>query len=127
MVSMSSMMDEMAKTLARRRKAAEKKDPAEQVAEQEADTSQDKKLWDKGGSNGKFANGSGSESPKPARKRFGSTSEDTAPKVNGLPESSGACSDLESLKQEILKEIRKEMGKMKQDIIDAIKIEFNRR
>ncbi|KAK7864975.1 hypothetical protein R5R35_004949 [Gryllus longicercus] len=124
MASMSSMMDEMAKTLARRRKAAEKKEPSDQ----DADASQDKKLWDKSGSNGKFANGSGSESPKPARKRFGSTSEES-PKVNGLPDttSSAPCSDFESLKQEILKEMRKEMGKMKQDIIDAIKMEISRR
>ncbi|GLG96868.1 Uncharacterized protein GBIM_03751 [Gryllus bimaculatus] len=120
MASMSSMMDEMAKTLARRRKAAEKKEPSDQ----DADASQDKKLWDKSGSNGKFANGSGSESPKPARKRFGSTSEES-PKVNGLPDttSSAPCSDFESLKQEILKEMRKEMGKMKQDIIDVYLIQ----
>ncbi|XP_067007842.2 protein enabled [Anabrus simplex] len=128
MASMSSMMDEMAKTLARRRKACEKKDPSADAV-QESEAGQDKKAWgDKGGSNGKFANGSGSESPKPARKRFGSSSEESAPKVNGTSEmGSAGCSDLESLKQEILKEMRKEMGKLKQDIIDAIKMELSRR
>ncbi|XP_049830347.1 protein enabled isoform X7 [Schistocerca gregaria] len=125
MASMTSMMDEMAKTLARRRKAVEKKEPAEA---QDSDASQDKKSWDKSGGNGKFANGSGSESPKPSRKRFGSSSEEQGMKVNGVQEGTGTgCTDLESLKQEILREMKKEMNKMKQDIIDALRQELNRR
>ncbi|XP_046999265.1 protein enabled isoform X2 [Schistocerca americana] len=125
MASMTSMMDEMAKTLARRRKAVEKKEPAEA---QDSDASQDKKSWDKSAGNGKFANGSGSESPKPSRKRFGSSSEEQGMKVNGVQEGTGTgCTDLESLKQEILREMKKEMNKMKQDIIDALRQELNRR
>jgi len=133
---MSSMMDEMAKTLARRRKAAEKKEHPD--AEQDGDTGQDKKAWgDKASTNGgKFGgsgasggggNGSGSESPKPSRKRFGSASEEQLPKLNGLPDGATCVPDLDSLKQEILKEIRKEMTKLKQDIIDAVRMELARR
>ncbi|XP_069677524.1 protein enabled isoform X3 [Periplaneta americana] len=136
MASMSSMMDEMAKTLARRRKAVEKKEHPD--AEQEGDTGQDKKPWgEKNSTNGgKFGggstsggggNGSGSESPKPSRKRFGSASEEQLPKLNGLPDGATCVTDLESLKQEILKEMRKEMAKLKQDIIDAVRMEFARR
>jgi hypothetical protein len=97
---------------------------------QEGDTGQDKKTWgDKTSSNGgKFGssgasggggNGSGSESPKPSRKRFGSASEEQLPKLNGLPDGATCVTDLDSLKQEILKEMRKEMAKLKQDIIDG--------
>lgn len=70
-------------------------------------------------SNGK----TGPESPKPARKRFGSTSDDGAPRVNGLGESGaggGSCpGDLERLKEEIMDEMRKELDKVKQDIIEG--------
>lgn len=69
-------------------------------------------------SNGK----SGGESPKPGRKRFGSTSDDGAPRVNGLGDSSAAVAvpaDLERLKEEIMDEMRKELDKVKQDIIDG--------
>ncbi|XP_033606615.1 protein enabled isoform X2 [Cryptotermes secundus] len=134
MASMSSMMDEMAKTLARRRKAVEKKEQPD--TEQEGDTGQDKKPWgDKTSTNGgKFGasggggNGSGSESPKPSRKRFGSASEEQLPKLNGLPDGTTTCvTDFDSLKQEILKEMKKEMAKLKQDIIDAVRMEFARR
>jgi vacuolar-type H+-ATPase subunit H len=38
-------------------------------------------------------------------------------KTNGIPE--GASIDMETLKQEILREMRKEIGKMKQEIIDG--------
>ncbi|XP_063239791.1 protein enabled isoform X2 [Bacillus rossius redtenbacheri] len=121
--TMSSMMDEMAKTLARRRKAAEKKDPAD--APQEGDAGQDRKAWDKAGANGRFANGPGPESPKPARKRLGSSSEEPAAgRPDGAAEGGGGW---EALKADLLREMRKEMDKMKQDIIDAIKVEFSRR
>lgn len=70
-------------------------------------------------SNGK----SGPESPKPARKRFGSTSDDGAPRVNGLGEGGaggGTCpGDLDRLKEEIMDEMRKELDKVKQDIIEG--------
>lgn len=80
----------------------------------------DKKPWEKNNTS-KF-NGGG-ESPKPSRKRFGSASEEAgtlsvaAGKVNGTAE--GSNLDLETLKQEILREMRKEMQKLKSDIVDG--------
>ncbi|XP_030755369.1 protein enabled isoform X1 [Sitophilus oryzae] len=121
--SMASMMDEMAKTLARRRAAVEKKVPDKEE--------EDKKvaMWEKTntlpGNTSKF----NSESPKSSRKRFGSASEETILKVNGLSEVALSIgpTELEALKGEIVKEMKKEISKMKQDIIDAIKSELNRR
>ncbi|KAK0168894.1 hypothetical protein PV327_002654 [Microctonus hyperodae] len=122
---MASMMDEMAKTLARRRAAVEKKQP-EQPPEPES--SPDKKSWDKSNStNNKFSNGGG-ESPKSARKRFGSASEDTLLRVNGVNE--GAlltAQEMEAFKVEIIKEVRKEFAKMKTEIVEALKGDLNRR
>lgn len=118
---MASMMDEMAKTLARRRAAAEKKDPVDTPQqESECGTAERKgSIW---GAGTKLGNGCES-SPKPTRKQLNSSSEECLPKVNG----DTGLSDLESLKQDILKEMRKEINKMKQDIIDAIKVELSRR
>lgn len=110
------MMDEMAKTLARRRAACEKK-PVED----------DKKSnWEKTNTlpnNTKF---SSAESPKSSRKRFGSASEETILKVNGMANEvqMGAFGtigpgDLENLKDEILKDVRKEIQKSKQEIIEG--------
>ncbi|RLU23461.1 hypothetical protein DMN91_003665 [Ooceraea biroi] len=111
---MASMMDEMAKTLARRRAAAEKKQP-EQPPEPES--SPDKKSWDKNSSSNKFSNGA--ESPKSVRKRFGSASEDTLLKVNGVNDGTSlTAQEMEAFKAEIIKEVRKEFQKMKQEIID---------
>lgn len=119
---MASMMDEMAKTLARRRAACEKKEPDPAV-----DDGQDKKQWDKSG--GKLSNGG--ESPKPGRKRFGSSSEENlVPKVNGINSgdaSVGSIVDLDALKQEIVREMRQEMARLKQDLINVIKQELSRR
>jgi len=48
--------------------------------------------------------------------------------VNGDASGGGATSEqLEALKQEILREMRKEMTKMKQEIIEAVRMEINRR
>lgn len=63
-----------------------------------------------------------SESPKSVRKRFGSASEETILKVNGLSESSSLSlgpTEMESLKNDIIKEVRKEIAKMKQEILDG--------
>lgn len=120
-MGMASMMDEMAKTLARRRAACEKKEP-------DPADDQDKKNWDKN-SGGKLANGG--ESPKPGRKRFGSSSEENlVPKVNGLnggDANGGSIGDLDALKQEIIREMRQEMSRLKQDLINVIKQELARR
>lgn len=133
------MMDEMQKTLARRRAQVEKK--------QEPDNGDEgaggRKPWEKSntlphksnntnGSSGGGGSGQGNggaESPRPSRKRFGSASEETILKqVNGdslsLPFSPEV---MDNLKAEILREIRTEVQKAKQEILDAIKLEFNRR
>lgn len=131
---MASMMDEMAKTLARRRAAvtivfplwlqwlqhflllqAEKKVP-------DKDEEDKKATWEK--TNTLPANSSkfSAESPKSVRKRFGSASEETILKVNGLseaPQLSIGPNELDTLKNEIVKELRKDIVKMKQDIIDG--------
>lgn len=137
---MASMMDEMAKTLARRRAQAEKKEPdSNEDAQSQSSTRQ--RAWEKSStlphklssSNQNNANStstslSGSESPKPSRKRFGSASEETILKqINGDSFSLPNSVELESLKEDILREMRNEIAKAKQEIIEAIKSEFNRR
>lgn len=122
-----TMMDEMAATLARRR-AKNKDPPSSPTQSQDPPRSSQKSPGNTSSTNGK----TGPESPKPSRKRFGSTSDDgSTPRVNGLGESSsggGASSgELERLKEEIMDEMRKELDKVKQEIIDAVKMELNRR
>ncbi|KAG8319667.1 hypothetical protein J6590_086788 [Homalodisca vitripennis] len=122
---MASMMDEMAKTLARRRAAAEKKDPAD-IPQQDTDCSTGER---KGSVWGPAKLGNGCESsPKPSRKQLNSSTEELqAPRVNGDQSGSVTSADLEALKQDILRDMRKEINKMKQDIIDSIKVELSRR
>lgn len=88
---------------------------------QEPESSPDKKSWDKSNAlNNKFSNGA--ESPKSVRKRFGSASEDTLLKVNGVNDgASFTAQEMEAFKVEIIKEVRKEFQKMKQEIIDGMK------
>lgn len=63
----------------------------------------------------------GSESPRPSRKRFGSASEETILKqVNGDGLSIASEHELAALKAELLHEIRLEINKAKQEIIDGI-------
>lgn len=89
---------------------------------QEPESSPDKKSWDKNNaSNNKFSNGA--ESPKSVRKRFGSASEDTLLKVNGVNDGTSlTAQEMEAFKVEIIKEVRKEFQKMKQEIIDGMDI-----
>jgi len=59
---------------------------------------------------------------------FGSIENDLdVSRVNGDASSGATSEQLEALKQEILREMRKEMTKMKQEIIDAVRTELNRR
>ena len=73
----------------------------------------------------KSQSNSGSESPKPGRRRLGSIADEIdVSQRNGESTSTGAGggatnTELEAMKQEILNEMRKEMDKMKQDIIDG--------
>lgn len=127
---MASMLDEMAKTLARRR------EKQKVVVDDDKGDTRDK--WEKSNtlphkiSSSQSQSGGASigDSPK-SRKRFGSASEEQILKqVNGnefsLPATSSSF-DAEAFKAEILKEIRSEIAKAKKEIIDAIKVEFNRR
>lgn len=63
--------------------------------------------------------GNGCESsPKPSRKQLNSSQEELQNKANG--DLTGVTSqELEAFKQDILREMRKELSKMKQDIIDC--------
>lgn len=139
---MASMMDEMAKTLARRRAQAEKKEPDPADDGQSGASNGRQRAWEKSstlphklGSSSSQNNAnsnntslSGSESPKPSRKRFGSASEETILKqINGDSFSLPSAVELENFKEEILREMRSEIAKAKQEIIEAIKSEFNRR
>ncbi|KAG8193899.1 hypothetical protein JTE90_011458 [Oedothorax gibbosus] len=112
---MASMMDEMAKTLARRRAQAEN-------SQNSGDSDGVDKKWDKNGANGNGAN-SGLESPKGSRRqRIGS--------IGDMDNLKGNCVDsydMDRLKQEILVDIRAEINKLKQDIIETIRFELNRR
>ncbi|KAF0297026.1 Ena/VASP-like protein [Amphibalanus amphitrite] len=128
-----SMMDEMAATLARR-KAKMTAAPSEDTAGGQEEGGPPR--WERshstsGGSVVRPTNGGGAESPRPARKRLGSHDES---RLNGLspadqPAAAGGANaaDLDALKQDILKEMRREMTAMKNDILDAIKMELNRR
>lgn len=63
------------------------------------------------------------DSPLGTRKRNGSTSEDSCRRI-----SSGTdYLDLDLLKQELVLEIRKEITKMKQEIIEVIRQELGKR
>lgn len=66
-----------------------------------------------GGSGSKLGNGCES-SPKPSRRALAS-SEESLPKVNG----DASLPELEALKQEILREMRREINRMKSEIIDG--------
>ncbi|CAH0547794.1 unnamed protein product, partial [Brassicogethes aeneus] len=118
--SMASMMDEMAKTLARRRAVVDKKVVVDKEDEEK------KAMWEKtntlpANAMSKFGGG---DSPKSVRKRFGSASEETILKVNGLSCEVGANlslgpAEIDTLKNEIVKEVKKEIAKLKQDILDG--------
>lgn len=74
----------------------------------------------------------GSESPRSGRsKRFQSlTGQETislTQATNGPAAAAASPSDMETLKHEILAEVRKEIQKAKSEIIDAIRAEMNRR
>lgn len=118
-----SMMDEMAKTLARRRAAAENKEvPTQQ------DDAPDKKTLVGSKINGNSSSalitpGSG-DSPLGNRKRSGSTGEES---TNRISNGGDVSIDFDLLKQELITEIRKEMNKVKQEIIEVIRQEFARR
>ncbi|XP_025422573.1 vasodilator-stimulated phosphoprotein isoform X3 [Sipha flava] len=123
---MASMMDEMARTLARRRAAVEKKEPIE-CPQDESVSPGDKKNWNRNDSQKSSLNGC--ESPKFGRKQLSATSTEDliASKSFGDSCISNISLELETLKQDILREIRKEMNRMKLDIIESLKVEISKR
>lgn len=109
-------MDEMAKTLARRRAQAES-----------ANQSNDNENGRFNGANSTIkdksalVNGcSPSKDDSNSHRRNGPSEETT--KLNGLSDN-----DMDRLKQEIMTDIRKELQKLKLDIVEALKVELNRR
>lgn len=85
---------------------------------------EDKKaaIWEKTNTLPSSTSKFNSESPKNVRKRFGSASEETILKVNGLSEIGNLSlgpTEIESLKNYLVTEMRKEYAKMKQEIIDG--------
>lgn len=112
---MASMMDEMQKTLARRRAKVDRssEEPESSVERSPGPASEEggrksvgQEVQEKGASP---VVSKGPDSPRP----------DTS--------SSSSSSDLEAVKQEILREMRKEINKAKQEIIDVIRQELSRR
>jgi len=126
-----SMMDEMAKTLARRRAAAEKQDTPVNPSQQQQEDSLEKKVSVTGRMNGGVTlSANGGDSPRSDRKRSGSSSEDQGQQNNRVSSSGlsdGPLQDFDALKEELIREMRKEMNKMKQEIIEVIRQEFSRR
>jgi len=132
---MASMMDEMQKTLARRRA---KVDRSSEEPDGEADRANH---YAEGGSGTKGTSpgkqNAGSESPKPGRRRHSRRSsqdfemmmraESAGPETHAVVNGNGSSGDLEVMKQEILREMRKEINKAKQEIIDVIRSELARR
>ena len=120
---MMSMMDEMQKTLARRREKTESESPsraspaAKSGAAGTAGNSQNRKS---GSESPKMPDGAGSG----ARRRLGSVPDGSA--VNGDAGGGATTEQMEALKQEILREMRKEVDQMKKDIIEAIRTEMRR-
>merc|ERR1719398_391651 len=100
---MASMMDEMQKTLARRRA---KVDRSSEEPDGEADRT-----------NHYAEGGSGTKGSSPGKQNAGS--ESPKPETHAVVNGNGSSGDLEVMKQEILREMRKEINKAKQEIIDG--------
>jgi len=108
---MASMMDEMQKTLARRRAKVDRSSEEPDSDRQDGGEGRRQEI-EKSSSPGKpFSqpgSQAGSESPRPEMMN-------------------GSSSELEAMKQEILKEMRKEIAKAKLEIIEVIRQEMSRR
>ncbi|XP_075987967.1 ENAH actin regulator enabled isoform X2 [Anticarsia gemmatalis] len=142
--TLSCMMNEMQRTLARRRAHLDK---AEESSTDNSVTNTPMKTWERSATlphrlpNNTACNGNGTatnsesttqqapQSPRSVRKRFGSASEETILKqVNGGNE--GGCmsaAEMDAFKQEMLREMRQQFNQMKKELLDAMKAEFARR
>ncbi|XP_047540997.1 protein enabled [Vanessa atalanta] len=135
------MMHEMQRTLARRRAHLAHLDRNEESSTESSASSTPMKSWERSATlphrlpaacNGNTPNtecAAPTQSPRAARKRFGSASEETILKqVNGGNDNGCAsAADWESFKQDVMREIRTQVSQMKREILDAIKVEFARR
>ncbi|CAH2098907.1 unnamed protein product [Euphydryas editha] len=135
------MMHEMQRTLARRRAHLAHLDRNEESSTESSASSTPMKSWERSatlphrlpaacnGNTPNTENSAPAQSPRAARKRFGSASEETILKqVNGGNDTGCAsAAEWESFKQDVLREIRAQVGQMKREILDAIKVEFARR
>uniref|UniRef100_A0A2A4J4H1 WH1 domain-containing protein n=1 Tax=Heliothis virescens TaxID=7102 RepID=A0A2A4J4H1_HELVI len=138
--TLSCMMNEMARTLARRRAHL---DRAEESSTDNSVNSTPMKTWERSATlphrlpaacNGNASNSETiaqqqPQSPRSVRKRFGSASEETILKqVNGGNE--GGCvsaAEWDAFKQEMMREMRQQLNQIKKEILDAMKAEFARR
>ncbi|CAB3232660.1 unnamed protein product [Arctia plantaginis] len=139
--TLSCMMNEMQRTLARRRAHLDK---AEESSADNSVSNTPMKTWERSATlphrlpnaacNGNTSNSESTtqqapQSPRSVRKRFGSASEETILKqVNGGNE--GGCmtaAEIDAFKQEMLREIRQQFNQMKKELLDAMKAEFARR
>ncbi|XP_076352658.1 uncharacterized protein LOC143248110 [Tachypleus tridentatus] len=114
------LMDEMTKTLARRRAQAENNRNS-QDGEPTTPASEGKRSWERQSSVNGFSPGKGSSSESPkqiCRSLFESFVDGDLCRANGIDPV-----DTDRLKQELLTEIKKEINKMKQDIIE-VKLEW---
>ncbi|CAG0915952.1 unnamed protein product [Notodromas monacha] len=131
---LADMMDEMTKTLARRRAAAERKevrDDSDEGQKPRDKTSpgsgslngRNEERYGKlpGTSAGQLGLGSGAlvngESPKSLRRRTSSTSDNGGPKLNG---GDSLDATISTLKQEVLRELRAEMSQLRSDLLDEM-------
>lgn len=119
------MMSEMQRKLAARRAKTEN---SSQEADSSSSSPEVKKNRDRNTTNGngnKFNQANGSESPKVSqRQKLSLTGQETVAVPNGGSNISG---DFELLKQEILAEMRRELQKVKTDIIEALRQELSNR
>ncbi|XP_076315385.1 uncharacterized protein LOC143227899 isoform X3 [Tachypleus tridentatus] len=121
----AGLMDEMTKTLARRRAQVEN-NPNSQDGEATTPSSEGKRSWERQSSLNGVSPGLGNSSESPIHGRSRSLQESLGD--GDLSRAYGIDSlEVDKLKQEILTEIRKDINKMKQEIIEVIRQEFNRR
>ena len=87
------------------------------------DDTDGEKPWNKPNRGNGAPGQNGSESPKTGRTQFQSSTSNGEPGVRALV----SDGELDRFKQEIIQEVRKEISQAKKDILDAIKVELNRR
>ncbi|XP_022256137.1 vasodilator-stimulated phosphoprotein-like isoform X2 [Limulus polyphemus] len=112
-----NLMDEITKTLARRRAHVQNHHTSQnEERETSGSTSENKKSKDK------LSSANGNSPSKGAGSRPESSNDGELTKTNGLE-----SYDIERMKQEIVFEVKKEINKAKQDIIETIRLELSRR